>query len=255
MNAKVLSHDSTAAVLLLEKTEPAVANALRRVVLGEIPIIGVRDITFYENTSVMPDEYVAHRLALVPLKTDAKAYKSPDNCCGGNCSSCSVDLTIDEAGPKVINSSDIKTSDAKIKPVSGKIPIIELMPGQRLRLEAKAVLGQGEAHAKWQAGVAGYKYVPIVKADYRKIKDVKAVAAACPNGALKVKGGKLEIDPVKCKHSEECVKAAGEGLEIDFDRTSFIFRVETNGQVTAKDALLQCIKIVEDRLTSMQSQL
>jgi len=255
MNVKVLSHEANSAVLLLEKTEPAIANAIRRTFISEVPIIGVRDVTFYENTSVMPDEYIAHRLAMVPLKTDLKAYKRPSDCCGGNCASCSVDLTIDEAGPKMLFSSNIKTSDARIKPVSGKIPIIELMPGQRLRLEAKAVLGRGEEHAKWQAGSAGYKYVPVLKADYRKIKDAKAVAAACPVGALKVKSGKLELDPVACTHCEECVKAAGDGLELEYDRTSFILRVETNGQMTAKDAMLQTIKSLEGRVTSMQSQL
>ncbi|MCK4327835.1 MAG: DNA-directed RNA polymerase subunit D [Candidatus Diapherotrites archaeon] len=255
MNVKVLSSGENSAVLLLEKTEPSIANALRRTLLGEIPVIAVRDVTFYENTSAMPDEYIAHRLAMVPLKTDLKAYKAPDACCGGNCASCSVDLTIDEAGPKTVTSASIKTSDTKIKPVSGKIPIIELMPGQRLRLEAKGVLGRGEEHVKWQVGVAGYKYLPVLKADYRKINDAKAVAAACPTGALKPKSGKLELDPVKCTHCEECVKAAGEGLEIGFDRTSFIFRIETNGQMTAKEALLQAIKSLGERITNMQSQL
>jgi len=255
MDVKIVSNEANKAVMLLGKTEPAVANALRRTLLGEIPVMAVEDVTFYENTSVMPDEYVAHRIAMVPLKTDAKAYKNPADCCGGNCTSCSVDLTIDEAGPKMVNSSDIKTSDAKIKPVTGKIPIIELMPGQRLRLEAKAILGKGQNHAKWQVGTAGYKYLPVLKADYRKLKDLKAVAAACPTSALKVKSGKLDLEPMKCTHCEECVKAAGEGLEIGFDRTGFIFRVETNGQMTAKEAILQGIKMVEERITSMQSQL
>jgi len=256
MEVTVVSNEDNKAVLLLEKSEPALANAVRRTLLAEIPIMAVDTVTFYENTSVMPDEYVAHRIAMVPFKTDLKAYKRPEDCCGGNCASCSADLTIDEAGPKMVYSSDIKTSDAKIKPVSGKIPIIELMPGQRLRLEAKAILGRGEDHAKWKFGVASFKYAPVLKPDYRKMKDVKAVAEACPVNALTVKSGKLELDEVKCTECLACVQTAGaDALAIEPDRSRFVFVVETNGQLTAKDAIIQATKRITEKIESMQSQL
>ena len=257
MDVTVVSHEGNKAVLILEKTEPAVANAMRRTLMAEIPIMAIDEITFYENTAVMPDEYVAHRLAMVPLKTDLKGYKLPGDCCDGNCSSCSVDLTIDEAGPKMVYTSDIKTNDQKVKPVSGKIPIIELRAGQRLRLEAKAILGRGEAHAKWKLGLSSYKFFPVMKVDYRKLKDIKEVAAACPTGALKVKSGKLDLDPVKCTHCEECVRVAGDeaAFSLGFDRTSFVFKVETNGQMTAKDAIIEAIKRMEEKIQGMQSQL
>ena len=257
MKVTVVSHDENKITLLLEKSKPAVANALRRTFIAEVPVMGIKDTTFYENSSVMPDEYIAHRLAMVPLKTDTKSYKWTADCSKGDYSLCSVDLSIDEAGPKTVYSSDIKTGDPRIKPVSGKIPIITLMPGQRLRLEAKAVLGKGEEHAKWQVGLAGYKYFPVVKADYRKLKDVKAVAASCPVGALKVKSGKLEVDPVKCTHCGECVQFVDDpdAFSIGFDRDNFVFTAETNGQMTIKEAMLQSVKMIEDKIKSMQSQL
>lgn len=257
MEVTVVSHDENELVLYMEKTEPAIANAIRRTALAEVPVMAVDNVTFYENGSVMPDEYIAHRLAMVPVKTDLKAYKMPSECCGGNCSSCSADLTIDESGPRMVYSSDIKTSDAHIKPVSGKIPIIELMAGQRLRLEAKAVLGRGEDHAKWKMGVASYKYFPEIAADYRKLKDVKAIAETCPVGALEAKAGKLEVDPVKCTHCGECVKFVGDPklFAMGFDRTRFVFRVETNGQMPAKDAVSQAAQKISEKVKSMQSQL
>ena len=257
MDVTVVSHEENKLSLLLEKAEPPIANAIRRTLIAEIPIMGVDDVTFYENTSVMPDEYIAHRLAMIPLKTDLKSYKLPEDCCGGNCSSCSVELVLDEAGPKMVYSSDLKTSDPKIKPVTGKIPIMELSAGQRLRLEAKAVLGKGEDHAKWQAGLAGYKYFPMLKADYRKLKNVKEIANSCPVGALKVKAGKLELNPVKCTNCGECEKFVGdtEAFSIGFDKNNFVFVAETNGQITAKEALLQSIKMIGGKIQSMQSQL
>ena len=257
MKVTVASHSGNNVTLVLEKTKPAVANALRRTFIAEVPVMGIKDTTFYENSSVMPDEYIAHRLAMVPLKTDLKSYNWTDDCNKGDYSLCSVDLSVDETGPKTVYSSDIKTSDPKIKPVSGKIPIIVLMAGQRLRLEAKAVLGKGEEHVKWQVGLAGYKYFPAIKADYRKLKDVKAVAASCPIGALKVKAGKLEVDPVKCTHCNECVEFVNNPDEysLGFDRENFVFVAETNGQMTAKEAMLQSVKMIEDKIQSMQSQL
>ncbi len=257
MKVTVVSHSDNKLTLLLEKTKPAVANALRRTFIAEVPVMAVKDVTFYENTSVMPDEYVAHRLAMVPLKTDLKSYKWTEACANGDYSMCSADISIDEAGPKTVYSSDIKTSDPKIKPISGKIPIMKLMPGQRIRLEAKAVLGKGEDHAKWQVGLAGYKYFTTIKADYRKLKDLKAVAASCPVGALKVREGKLELDQVKCTHCNECSHFVNDpnAFKLGFDRTSFVFVAETNGQMTAKEAILQSVKMIEDKIQSMQSQL
>ncbi len=257
MDVTVLSNEDNKTTLLLEKAEPALANALRRTLLAEIPVMAIETVTFYENTSVMPDEYIAHRLAMVPLKTDYKAHKKPEDCCNGNCVSCSVDLTIDEAGPKMVYSSDIKTSDSRIKPVSGKIPIIELMAGQRLRVETKAILGTGEQHAKWKFGIASYKYTPELTANYRKLKNVKEIANTCPVDALKVKTGKLELDPNKCTECLECVRFVGDEttLSINGNRTRFIFRVETNGQMTAKEAILQATTRLGQKVNSMQSQL
>lgn len=257
MDVTVLSNEDNKTTLLLEKTEPSVANALRRTLLAEIPVMAVDSVTFYENTSVMPDEYIAHRISMIPLKTDYKTYKMPSECCGGNCASCSVNLTIDEAGPKMVYSSDMKTSDSRIKPVSGKIPIIELAAGQRLRIESKAILGRGEDHAKWKFGLASYKYVPELQKDNRKIKNAKAIAAVCPTQALQVKNDKLELDPEKCTECLECVKFVGDEttLSIKPNRTKFIFRVETNGQMTAKDAILEATKRLSWKVNSMQSQL
>ena len=59
---------------ILRESFPAFANALRRVILAEVPVMAIEDVIFVENTSVMYDEILAHRLGLVPLKTDLDAY-------------------------------------------------------------------------------------------------------------------------------------------------------------------------------------
>ena len=47
------------------------ANALRRICLNGVPIFAIDTVDILENTSIMPDEALAHRLGLIPLKTDS----------------------------------------------------------------------------------------------------------------------------------------------------------------------------------------
>jgi len=58
----------------------------------------------------------------------------------------------------MILSKELKSSEKGVAPVSDRIPLIKLLQGQRLRLEAKARLGTGREHAKFQAGIASYSF-------------------------------------------------------------------------------------------------
>lgn len=50
--------------------DAATANALRRVIIAEIPTIAFHKVLMYQNTSVIPDELLVHRLGLLPLAVD-----------------------------------------------------------------------------------------------------------------------------------------------------------------------------------------
>jgi len=47
--------------------DPAIANALRRILLSDIPSMAIEKVYMYQNTSIMQDEVLAHRLGLLPL--------------------------------------------------------------------------------------------------------------------------------------------------------------------------------------------
>lgn len=142
--------------LRLKGVERAYANAIRRIAISQVPTMAIDDVVILENSSVMFDELVAHRLGLIPLKTDLSRYNLPEDCdCKSalGCPKCRVLLVLDaEANDKVraVNSGDLVSEDPETKPISDLIPIVKLAPGQKVKLEAYARLGKGSEHAKWQ---------------------------------------------------------------------------------------------------------
>ena len=131
-------------------------NALRRLSISEVPTLAIDDVIILENSSVMHDEAIAHRLGLVPLRTDLDRFVMPHDCdCKSTlgCSKCRVLLVLDSEAnekTKVVTSGELLSEDELVKPVSRDIPIIILAPSQKLKFEAYARLGVGKDHAKWQ---------------------------------------------------------------------------------------------------------
>jgi DNA-directed RNA polymerase subunit D len=130
-----------------------------------VPTFAIDDVVILENSSVMHDEAVAHRLGLIPLRTDLKKFSLPEECsCKSTlgCTNCRVLLQLDaEANEKTktVTTSELISEDEFVKPVSQDIPIIVLAPGQKIKFEAYARLGFGRDHAKWQpATIAVVKY-------------------------------------------------------------------------------------------------
>lgn len=131
-------------------------NAIRRLSINEVPTLAIDDVVILENSSVMHDEAVAHRLGLIPLRTDLHRFVLPHDCdCNSTlgCTKCRVLLSMDSEAndkTKVVTSGDLVSEDEVVKPISTEIPIIVLAPAQKLKFEAYARLGFGKDHAKWQ---------------------------------------------------------------------------------------------------------
>ncbi|MBI4344420.1 MAG: DNA-directed RNA polymerase subunit D [Euryarchaeota archaeon] len=159
MKVKVAKKGKAFVEVVLEDVNASIANALRRVMLSEVPCLSIEDVTFLENTSSLYDEIIAHRLGLVPIRTDLKLFNFRDKCaCGGaGCASCTLKLTLEKEGPCTVYSHDMKPEDPKLKPQEG-IPILRLGNGQKIAIEAEAILGTGKTNAKWQSAIVSYKY-------------------------------------------------------------------------------------------------
>ena len=123
------------------------ANALRRICLNGVPIFAIDTVDILENSSILADEGIAHRLGLIPLKTELSAIETSGD-------SDRIMLTLDSGDSietRTIFSGEIESQDDTIKPISEKIPIVTLAPNQRIKFEAHARLGRGIEHAKWNS--------------------------------------------------------------------------------------------------------
>jgi DNA-directed RNA polymerases I and III subunit RPAC1 len=54
----------------LKGIDAALANGLRRIIIAEIPTMAFHKVFLYQNTSVIPDELLVHRLGLLPIHAD-----------------------------------------------------------------------------------------------------------------------------------------------------------------------------------------
>jgi DNA-directed RNA polymerase subunit D len=179
---KILERDNNHIVIEFSDIPRQYVNALRRLSISQVPTFAIDDVVVLENSSVMHDEAIAHRLGLIPLRTDLERFVMPHTCdCKSTlgCSKCRVLLVLDaesEDKTKVITSADLISEDDVVKPVHSEIPIVSLAPGQKLKFEAYARLGTGKNHAKWQP-----TSVAVVK-DSKKEEDSILVIES--NGAL-----------------------------------------------------------------------
>ena len=179
---KILERDNNHMIIEFNDIPRQYVNALRRLSISQVPTFAIDDVVILENSSVMHDEAIAHRLGLIPLRTDLERFVMPHVCdCKSSlgCSNCRVLLVLDgesQDKTKVITSADLVSEDEVVKPVNNEIPIVSLAPGQKIKFEAYARLGIGKNHAKWQP-----TSVAVVK-DSKKEEDSILVIES--NGSL-----------------------------------------------------------------------
>jgi DNA-directed RNA polymerase subunit D len=180
-SAEIVEKSNERVVVRFSNIPRQYVNSLRRLAISEVSTLAIDDVVVLENSSVMHDEAVAHRLGLIPLRTDPGRFVMPR-----------VLLVLDaEANEKTVavTSGELVSEDEMVKPVSKDIPIVVLAPNQKLKFEAYARLGVGKDHAKWQ-----------------------------PTSAAVVKDGKNEDETILIVESngaltaEEILLAAGERL-------------------------------------------
>lgn len=265
MRVKILSLTGDTVRFLLIGSNVAFANALRRTMVAEVPCMSVDDIFIFDNSSLLPDETLAHRIGLIPLKTDLDSYVLPERCnCNSDlgCSLCRVVLTLDvEADEKrrVVYSGDIASEDPTVIPASPDIPVVKLAPGQAIRFEAYARLGLGKMHAKWQpVSMCTYQHVADIEIDEVSCTLCRKCIDACPRRVIEIDGNELKIaDLLSCILCGACVEACPieppairQGLKND----TFLFTVESAGGLPPERIVSEAAKILTEKLNEFSNK-
>ena len=265
MDIEILEMAECKCKFILKNSTPAMANALRRTMLSDIPKMAIDDVEFHlgpidvdgkEFESITPlfNEIIAHRLGMVPVPTDLDTYTFKDKCvCGGEgCPQCTMMYSLNKNGPCTVLSGDLMPlgDPEKMKVKDEFIPIVELTDKQSVMIYAHAVMGTARKHVKWQAAFGvGYKYMPTVEIknaddEYEAIGYDQPVKV-CKHHVYAMDGRKIEVvdedDCVCCRQEEDGERS---GIRIGSDDTTFVFKFETDGSLTAQQVLDKAVEIL-----------
>ncbi len=264
-------------IQILEKTDDFIrfivrgisvpyVNALRRIILTEVPAMAIDELVILENSSILNDEILAHRMGLIPLKTNLDTYYLPEECkCESEfgCNLCRTNLTLEaEATEKTITvySSDLKSENPEIVPVSDKIPIAKLAPDQKIKFEAYARLGKGKKHAKWQpVSMCNYMHLPEIIIDSDRCDSCSRCVKVCPEGILIKTGDSIKTqNETNCTLCMDCVDSCPKepsAIEISWDKNAFVFKIESTGALLPERIMIEAVNIFNKKVKDFSNQL
>ncbi|GAA5832655.1 hypothetical protein JCM11251_001399 [Rhodosporidiobolus azoricus] len=232
---------------ILDGVHLGLANSLRRSMISRIDTLAIDQVQITENTSVLPDEMLAHRLGLVPLNSegmDKQIINYNRECdCDSYCTKCSVVLTLN-VKRTVPGTQDVTTKDLIVeggersdvgRPAMSSDPklqkgilLAKLNQGQELSMRCIAVKGRALEHAKWSPVAAvGFEYDPYNKLKHtdlwyeRDTQDPRTEWPVSENGKYEKKPEDNEPFPYNEKPSR------------------FYFDVEAVGQLKPEDIVLK----------------
>jgi DNA-directed RNA polymerase II subunit RPB3 len=243
----------------LSDCDLSLANSLRRAMLAEVPTICIDLVEIETNTSVVPDEMLAHRLGLVPLLsgpavTDEFRYNRECSC-AQHCPQCAVELTLSVrcTGDQTrdIHDTDLVSTHDLVRPLSIASPVnphptlpillAKLRRNQEIKLRCVAKKGIGKEHAKWSPTAAvGFEYDPDNVLQHTTFWVEEDVDKEWP----------------KSKYSERQKYAQGnEGFVPVAEPTKFFFEVETVGAVKPAAIVSGGLGVLQAKLAAVQAAL
>jgi len=285
--------------ILIEDVDASQVNALRRAIMADVPKMAISKVMFtlgvnqdnnrgeiFESVNALPDEVIAHRLAMVPIPTAIdEGMAFPDECenCmdlaedDKGCPTCQVLYTLNVQGPssdsdepfRVVRAGDLTNVSDPAFDISEEmqsIPITYLAQGQFLEFIAFATLGRGRDHAKWSAASA-VTFQPRYVAELKKPKkasvlfdlDLKTSDGRAIDAKLfsnkKCDDVSTVLDLEKALHQV----GHGTGRDADFDEAivlnkvdgSFVFSFETDGSLAPEAVFNSAIEELKSRFTDL----
>jgi len=261
----VLEENESAMLIEFRGFSRELVNALRRTMIAEVPVLAIDEVLFVENSSSLYNEYIAHRLGLVPLKTprdpDFLAKMSLD-LQEGVVSSFRADLQLravcpeQAGGPITVNSSDLKgVGESPVEPADPNIPLFKLNRGQSVELQAFVTYGIGKQHAKFSpVSPVSFTFKPVIHFDKTKDINCEEHVNVCPTNCLIYEKGELRFtDPWKCILCKACEKDCKTGaVKIGWDESVVRMTIETTGALPPRVILKTAALILKQKLDHLE---
>ncbi|QHS16341.1 DNA-directed RNA polymerase subunit D [Halopenitus persicus] len=240
-DVQYIERDDRSARVLIRGLSPAFANGIRRAMIADVPTFSIDTVRFVENSSVMFDEMLGLRLGLVPLTTPIDDFEIGDE----------VTLALDVAGPGTAYSGDLVSSEPLVEPADKNVPLIELKEGQRVELEADAVLDTGKEHAKHQGGVSvGYRHLQRVTVE-GDLGEFDEEETRILRGVIETEDG--EIVPTEAFDHDLSERYPGKEVSVEDVPGAFVFHVETDGSVDVEELIVRAIGTIEERADELRT--
>lgn len=202
------------------------------------------------NTSVLADEFIAHRMGLIPLLSSrVRDFKYTRDCnCTQYCPSCSVEflLNVRCTGDQTrdVTSAELISNHDQVKPVHmGKegILIVKLRKGQEIKLRCIAKKGVGKEHAKWSPVTSvAFEYDPDNLLHHTNYWTETDVNKEWPKSVFS---------------ESDSYGMVGESFDATAEPDKFYFTVESSGALKPEDILLSAISVLQGKLGSVQLHL
>uniref|UniRef100_A0A7N6FFN6 DNA-directed RNA polymerases I and III subunit RPAC1 n=1 Tax=Anabas testudineus TaxID=64144 RepID=A0A7N6FFN6_ANATE len=258
--------------------DAAIANAFRRILLAEVPTMAIEKVFIYNNTSIVQDEVLAHRLGLIPIKADPRLfeYRNTEEE-GSEIDTIQLQLKIkcsknpraskDSSDPRelylnhMVYSKDIRWvpignqadvfADSSIGPVHDDILIAQLRPGQELDIIMHCVKGIGKDHAKFSpVATASYRLLPEITL-LEPVEGEKKELCLDWKKVAKVVNSRLDTCSREVLRHEDLKNV----VKLGRVRDHFIFTVESTGILPPDVLVTEAIKVLMAKCQRFLSEL
>lgn len=226
------------AILYVKDISPQMLNAIKRAAEEYAKTLAIETVNIYENSSALWDEFIAHRLGLIPIKTPEDID-----------SRFKITGRLKKSGPGYVFSKDIEFENG-IKPAYEDIPIVYLEKDQSIDISFEAEVGDGRTHAKWIPGYVYYYKLADIKL---KEKPTKEELKLLEELGVKIKNNKIVLPDDK-KYDRTFIDSIESILKDKVEiapKDEYILIIESFGNYSPKRILKESIKELKGRLIKM----